>query len=496
MFLPPGASHPEPEERRGQRNPLAVRFLRYQEVLPWSVTPEQFAHENFLAVTANARSVWTPSWEGRASVHVVFSTDCSAFQNWQSRVLFDSARRVGHVGPITRIASGCAEDQAIELAEVMRTDNFFSQGGKNGDSWFVHFTPHFSKDHKTGKDYKFYNKPRGILHWLKHGLGGAGSSGKREQQHGEIFSGGNAAVFANDIEERERPNLWPNVVALIDPDEIFLQPLSVWVRNSSNLLVTAPVKRDEESLPVAVERGRPAAQFYGLGDRWLRFKREYICGVGSPCLNVTSREAWRYYSIGPPYVAHVSDWIPLASSWVKFVPKVYEEYPQLLAEMYAYSLAAAHCRLPHARVDHYMVSNVGSYGEAWLHVDTMASVCAPGLPLSGKRGNVSIQLPTFLHACQSYQAGSASFSKRRVKHDIFKGCYGKLLNEPNEDIVSSGMQASVTKVALERAKKRRKLTKEEDAALKKKRNAFVVCTASKYVNAAIQTHRKFNCNRY
>ncbi len=39
-------------------------------------------------------------------------------------------------------------------------------------------------------------------------------------------------------------------------------------------------------------------------------------------------------------------------------PRVYEGYPYLLAEMYAYSMAAAHEKLPHLQLWNYMVSNV------------------------------------------------------------------------------------------------------------------------------------------
>lgn len=33
-----------------------------------------------------------------------FSTDCSAYQDWQSELVFNSALLVGHAGPLTRIA--------------------------------------------------------------------------------------------------------------------------------------------------------------------------------------------------------------------------------------------------------------------------------------------------------------------------------------------------------------------------------------------------------
>ena len=60
-------------------------------------------------------------------LHVTFSTDCGTFQDWQSSVLFYSASLVGHVGPITRIASGC------EPADRVRLGQLHTEKAKNGD---------------------------------------------------------------------------------------------------------------------------------------------------------------------------------------------------------------------------------------------------------------------------------------------------------------------------------------------------------------------------
>jgi hypothetical protein len=48
---------------------------------------------------------------------------------------------------------------------------------------------------------------------------------------------------------------------------------------------------------------------------------------------------------------------------VKFVPKVFEEYPELLAEMYAYSMAAAHLDLRHFKVNHILLSIMDEFRE-------------------------------------------------------------------------------------------------------------------------------------
>lgn len=79
------------------------------------------------------------------------------------------------------------------------------------------------------------------------------------------------------------------------------------------------------------------------------------------------RQASLHYSVGAPYLVEKSDLLRLAISWVEFVPRVYAGYPDLLAEMFAYSLAAAHQQLPHLRVEHFMVSNIDVDEEGGCH---------------------------------------------------------------------------------------------------------------------------------
>ena len=69
--------------------------------------------------------------------------------------------------------------------------------------------------------------------------------------------------------------------------------------------------------------------------------------------------------------------------------------------MYAYSMAAAHEKLPHVQVDHYMVSNIDSGGEGWNWVDDLDNACVKpnekGIFYEGQN------LPTVAHFCQSYR---------------------------------------------------------------------------------------------
>lgn len=166
-------------------------------------------------------------------------------------------------------------------------------------------------------------------------------------------------------------------------------------------------KRIPESEVVErVASGYPVAQTYGLGAPWCidnhkHFKRLKICGEGSPCLEPTREFGEVHYSVGPPYLATRGDFERISKSWTYLVPRVYEDYPYLLAEMYAYSMAAAHERLPHLQVDHHMVSNVDSGGEGWAWVDELDNVCTPpneeGVFYEGHN------LPTVAHFCQSYR---------------------------------------------------------------------------------------------
>ena len=311
-------------------------------------------------------------------VHVIFSTDCNPFQDWQSLLLFHSATQVGQQGPITRIASGCDEVKKKELTELYQ---------KLYPTYHVHFTPDFAIDPKTGKKYHFYNKPYGVLHWL----------------------------------DNAQPAIAPGtVVALIDPDFIFLRPLTAKMAGQANTIVSGSVSTSE--VFDRIKAGHPAAQHYGLGGPWVddthkKFNRTYICGEKSPCRRVPSpREGDKYYAVGPPYILERNDMHALAKSWVDFVPRVYEGYPYLLAEMYAYSMAAAHEQLPHLRVDHFMVSNTLAGGEGWQWVDALSDVCTP--PVNGVYFPDK-PLPTFLHYCQFFRAAEIGFHKRRVYKDIF-----------------------------------------------------------------------------
>ena len=203
-------------------------------------------------------------------------------------------------------------------------------------------------------------------------------------------------------------------VAVIDPDMIFVRPLTTGVRTLSNKLYSKKLK--EKDLMEKITLGQPAAQMYGLGCPWcndthIRFNRLRICGEGSPCLDPGIPYGEAHYAVGPPYIVVKEDMIRLTDSWTRLVPRVFAEYPYLLAEMYAYSMAAAHEKLPHLQLENYMVSNAAAGGEGWPFIDQLEDVCVPpenGIYYPGKN------LPNLVHYCQHVESGGLGFAKRQV----------------------------------------------------------------------------------
>ena len=115
--------------------------------------------------TPKKNVVASPSGSDRSRfVHVVFSTDCTTYQDWQSEVVYHSATLAGQPGRVTRIASGCTDAEAAKLRARHAEPDLAGR-------FLVHLTPHFSTDGDSGKDYKFYNKPYGLRHWLGAGKG-------------------------------------------------------------------------------------------------------------------------------------------------------------------------------------------------------------------------------------------------------------------------------------------------------------------------------------
>jgi hypothetical protein len=87
------------------------------------------------------------------SYHTVFSTGCSTFQDWQSYVFFYHLLHSGQEGPVTRIASGCSDEDAQTLQEIFEKEIAVMAPGR----FRLHFTPDFSHM-KPGKNFKYVRR--------------------------------------------------------------------------------------------------------------------------------------------------------------------------------------------------------------------------------------------------------------------------------------------------------------------------------------------------
>ena len=408
--------------------------------LPQVISNKTSLRSNIIKSTSNNNNNLVVTNDEDEFIHVIFSTDCTPYQDWQSIVVFYTAQVIKQKGTITRIASGCDEKKQNELKSLY--EKLYPQ-------YAVHFTPDFKKDEKTNRKYDFYNKPWGLKHWLA-----------------------NANPPVNDNA----------IIVLIDPDMMFLRPITVKIKGQPNNLFSKSLK-DNDIIDKIME-GKPVAQTYGLGAPWAndnhkKFNRGKICGEGSPCLVPTERYGNQHYSVGPPYIVHKRDMEKIAESWTTFVPRVYEGYPFLLAEMYAYSMAAAHQKLPHLQMYNYMVSNVDiGDSEGWAHIDKLSNVCAP--PDSNGIYFDNNPLPNLLHYCQSYRAGSYGWTKRQSPHDIFS-CNSDVYVEP-----PINLQDETYRI--------KKGVKEDLNKQMAKRNAFMICTIQRTINAAVEDYKQRMCS--
>lgn len=68
------------------------------------------------------------------------------------------------------------------------------------------------------------------------------------------------------------------IIALIDPDFIFMRPITAGIAREDGqpVLFTNPVS--EADLIDEVGPGQPVAQFYGIGDKWIEFNLTHIAG--------------------------------------------------------------------------------------------------------------------------------------------------------------------------------------------------------------------------
>jgi hypothetical protein len=114
------------------------------------------------------RTSLTLNDSSKQKYHIVFSTSCSYQHDWQSYLFFFHAMIHNQPGDVTRIVSGCNDEQE----QIMRQlhEKQFSIMNPN---FLIHFTPEFGKQLEgvSFQDTKYWNKPFGLKHWLEHRFG-------------------------------------------------------------------------------------------------------------------------------------------------------------------------------------------------------------------------------------------------------------------------------------------------------------------------------------
>ena len=113
-----------------------IQHLNFERHVP-GVSTTTSGHENKMSNRPPAE---------KYEIHVIFSTDCTPYQDWQSLVVFHSATVVKQKGPVTRIASGCDDEKKAYLSDLY---------AKLYPQYHVHFTPDFKKDEHSKQSCKY-----------------------------------------------------------------------------------------------------------------------------------------------------------------------------------------------------------------------------------------------------------------------------------------------------------------------------------------------------
>lgn len=171
-------------------------------------------------------------------------------------------------------------------------------------------------------------------------------------------------------------------------------------------------RKDPHERITKVAHGKPIAQTYGFGSRWLTLASKnlsHVVGPDSPVHNITQKDAGLFYPAGPPYLLTARDMYQMTVKWTEFLPRLWDISPQFMAEMYGYSLAAAHLQMPHQLARGFMVSNVLiQEEEGWYFLKDVPpeEIC--------DRSKPAPNVPHVLHFCQRYGIGEYFIFKHRI----------------------------------------------------------------------------------
>mmetsp|Transcript_23713 Transcript_23713/g.68197 ORF Transcript_23713/g.68197 Transcript_23713/m.68197 type:complete len:453 (+) Transcript_23713:58-1416(+) len=305
-------------------------------------------------------------------VHVTFVVDCHPHNLWQSEMLFFSAQHVGQQGPITQIVSGCSPERQTYVEHRHKSLGLPGQ-------FKVAFVPEFNT-----KSSHVINKVYGFEAWFR----------------------------------KVGPDR--DVVAIIDPDFIFLRPLTAMLNDAKGVYGW-----EGTPMPQKVEKGVVAAQRWPMlwpthnqqpwlpkidkrPDNMTDFElMAWICSGSvtgdSGCARATREEASFYQSTGVPYLAHKADFDEwFLQSWVDITTRLVTVYKGYYIDMWSWIMTGLHHRKRQFAVVSLMLREPGvKYREFeleyWAPVDELKVSACTG-PMSEVLGSAS--MPAFLHYCQ------------------------------------------------------------------------------------------------
>lgn len=327
------------------------------------------------------------------------------------------------------------------------------------DRFDLHITPDYS-NLIEGLNYKFFNKPLGLRHWMEEGL-----------------------RFPSTLASYDS-----TIIVILDPDQYILRPFQEDYTGDETMKWHGKNLGNE----FRIRKGKPFAQLYSFGSVFATKVNKDIDSVvqaakytahrRSHLYDWTTNEVEQHYAAGPPYIAVASDMYDIVKTWAEIAKPVYELTTGHLSEMYAYSTAAAHLNLPHQLGDSFMVSNPDmNRGEGWGLIDQAepSQVCEFDAAWTAK-------LPQIVHYCQRYYLGPYFFSKYKLPK-LFLSCDQALIKDPIDiegTEISTRYETSVTPNGEMNVIR----------PMERKRHAFMLCQTISKVNAALTFWKHQHCD--
>eukprot|EP01061_Rhynchopus_euleeides_P005683 TRINITY_DN14889_c0_g1_i1.p1 TRINITY_DN14889_c0_g1~~TRINITY_DN14889_c0_g1_i1.p1 ORF type:complete len:606 (+),score=167.05 TRINITY_DN14889_c0_g1_i1:62-1819(+) len=221
-------------------------------------------------------------------LHLFFTTDCSQHSLWQSLSLEHSWAKVGHPGALSRLVSGCIQDNG----NLHPNQKLMERQNIDHERFFIFFGPRIDASAVPGPEGSFaryapINRPATVYYWMM-------------------------MVHAPEI-----------VMGLLDPDMIFLKPLAY--------------------PPVSL--GKPVGQYYDylISEDWDRVYPD-ICKSCPPLQHKPD------YCPGPPHLMHKKDWGDLVQWWLRYTVEARKKWGKWVSEMAGMSIGLARLGL-RSRID-------------------------------------------------------------------------------------------------------------------------------------------------